>query len=120
MKPGRYRIHKTFLSFGMFFFPMCCLFAGELDSTPNIVLILADDLGYGDVSTYGNQEIETPNIDRIAHNGVLFTQAYAAAAVCSPSRAALITGRYPQRSGFEFNAGNAPRVERAWIGPGHQ
>ncbi len=63
---------------------------------PNIILILADDLGYGDLSCYGG-EIATPNLDRLAREGVRFTQAYAAAPICSPSRVAITTGQYPAR-----------------------
>jgi arylsulfatase A-like enzyme len=66
---------------------------------PNVVLILADDLGYGDLGSYGNTAIATPSLDRLAREGVRFTQFYAAANTCSPSRAALLTGRYPPRSG---------------------
>ncbi len=66
---------------------------------PNVVLILADDLGYGDLSSYGATDLETPHIDRLAKEGIRFTDFYAAANTCSPSRAALLTGRYPLRSG---------------------
>ena len=72
---------------------------------PNIVLILADDLGYADVGAYKADRYRTPNIDKLAKQGVRFTAAYAAAPVCAPSRAGLLTGRYPQRFGFEFNQG---------------
>jgi arylsulfatase A len=65
---------------------------------PNIVLIFADDLGYGDLGCYGSK-ILTPNLDRLACEGVRFEQFYSASAVCSPSRAALLTGRYPTRVG---------------------
>ena len=64
---------------------------------PNIVFIMADDLGYADLSCYGRRDYETPNIDRIAARGVRFTQAYANSAVCSATRLALITGRYQYR-----------------------
>jgi arylsulfatase A-like enzyme len=74
---------------------------------PNIVLILADDLGYADVGAYKAGRYQTPNIDKLAKHGVRFTAAYAAAPVCAPSRAGLLTGRYPQRFGFEFNQGPA-------------
>ncbi|MCV9387348.1 sulfatase-like hydrolase/transferase [Reichenbachiella ulvae] len=62
-------------------------------SRPNIVYILADDLGYGDLSCYGQQKFKTPNIDRLAKQGMLFTQHYAGSTVCSPSRSALLTGQ---------------------------
>src|SRR3954471_22723841 len=64
---------------------------------PNIVLILADDLGWADLSSYGSSFYRTPNIDRLAALGIRFTNAYAAAPVCSPSRAALLTGKSPAR-----------------------
>jgi len=68
---------------------------------PNIILIMADDLGYGDIGCYGNKTIKTPNIDALAKGGMKFTDFHANAPVCSPTRAALLTGRYQQRSGIE-------------------
>ncbi len=76
---------------------------------PNVIVIMADDLGYADISAYGVKRIATPNIDRIGNEGVKFTDAYAAAPVCAPSRAALQTGRYPGRYGFEYNNGPPAR-----------
>ena len=67
---------------------------------PNIVLVLVDDLGWADVGCYGSRYYETPNIDRLAGEGMRFTDAYAACAVCSPTRAAVMTGRYPARLGI--------------------
>src|SRR5215472_6132666 len=64
---------------------------------PNILFILADDLGYADVSCYGRRDFATPHIDRLAAEGVRFTQAYANSAVCTASRVALMTGRYQYR-----------------------
>ena len=64
---------------------------------PNVVFILADDLGYGDLSCYGRPDYKTPVLDAFAKQGIMFTSAYAAAAVCTPTRCAYITGRYPQR-----------------------
>jgi len=68
-------------------------------SKPNILIILADDHGYGDLSAHGGPHLQTPNMDRIAAEGVRFTRFYANSSVCSPSRAALLTGRYPDRVG---------------------
>lgn len=72
---------------------------------PNIILIVADDLGYNDISTFGGgvtEGFKTPGIDRLADEGVVFSQAYSGASTCAPSRAMLMTGRYPTRTGFEF------------------
>lgn len=68
---------------------------------PNIILIMADDLGYGDLSCYGSERISTPEIDRLAAEGLKFTDYHSNGSVCSPTRAALLTGRYQQRSGME-------------------
>ncbi|MBK8515717.1 MAG: sulfatase-like hydrolase/transferase [Saprospiraceae bacterium] len=78
------------------------------DRAPNLIIILADDLGYEDVGFNGCKDIPTPNIDKIASNGVKFTNAYVSYAVCGPSRAGLITGRYQDRFGFERNPLFAP------------
>jgi arylsulfatase A-like enzyme len=83
---------------------------------PNIVIIYADDLGYGDLGCYGHPVNRTPNLDRMAGEGVRFTQFYSAAASCSPSRAALLTGRLPIRSGLTrvlspFSTGGVPDSE---------
>src|SRR5256712_9722869 len=72
-------------------------FIPQTSAPPNIVFIMADDLGYADVSCYGRRDIRTPNIDRIATRGVRFLQAYANSAVCSSTRTALMTGRYQYR-----------------------
>jgi arylsulfatase A-like enzyme len=72
---------------------------------PNIILFLADDLGYADIGVNGCKDIPTPHIDAIARNGVRFTDGYAAHPVCSPSRAALMSGMYQHRFGFEHNSG---------------
>jgi len=69
---------------------------------PNIVVILADDLGYGDVGSYGNTLLRTPHLDGLARDGVRFTDFYASHSTCSPSRAGLLTGRYPLRTGITF------------------
>ena len=70
---------------------------------PNVVLIVADDLGYGDTGAYGGETIATPHIDALAGAGVRLTDGHVSAAVCSPSRAGLMTGRYQSRFGYEYN-----------------
>jgi len=86
---------------------------------PNIILIVADDLGYNDISTFGGGldggRVKTPHIDQLAADGVVFTQSYSGAGTCAPSRAMLMTGRYPTRTGFEFTptpSGMAPMLSR--------
>ncbi len=69
------------------------------ESQPNIVVVLADDMGWGDSGTYGHKIIQTPSMDRLASEGVKFTQGYSACGVCSPSRSAILTGRTPYRNG---------------------
>ena len=73
------------------------------ETRPNILLMMADDMGYGDLSCYGSTQIQTPNIDALAAGGVKCTNAYVTSSVCAPSRAGLMTGRYPNRFGFEHN-----------------
>lgn len=79
---------------------LCCATTARAVEPPNVVIIFADDLGYGDLGCYGSPTIRTPHLDRMAAEGVRFTDFYSAAEVCSPSRAALLTGRYPIRSGM--------------------
>jgi arylsulfatase A-like enzyme len=84
-------------------------------ATPNIVLIYADDLGYGDVGCYGSKAIQTPHLDRLAANGIRFTDAYTTSATCTPSRYGLLTGNYPWRKkGNNILQGDAPMI----IAPG--
>lgn len=87
---------------------VCCFSFGLAQTKaerrpPNVVLLIADDLGYGELGCQGNAEIPTPHIDRLASTGVRCTQAYVTAPNCSPSRAGLFTGRTPTRFGYEFN-----------------
>src|ERR1044071_9531349 len=110
-----------FLSFILVSFALALsLCAHAAAKPPNIVIIYADDLGYGDLGCYGHPTIRTPNIDRMAAEGMKFTSFYAAAEVCTPSRAALLTGRLPLRSGmcsdtqrvlFPDSAGGLPASE---------
>ena len=69
---------------------------------PNIIVVLADDLGYGDLGVQGSRLIATPNLDRLARQGVRMTDFYASANICTPSRAGLLTGRYPIRTGLAY------------------
>ncbi len=80
----------------------------KISAKPNIIVIVSDDAGYADFGCYGGKQIGTPNIDAIAKGGTLFTNAYVTASVCAPSRAGLLTGRYQQRFGFEFNISKKP------------
>jgi arylsulfatase A-like enzyme len=90
-------------------------FAGTtVDSRPNIVVFLADDMGWGDAHCNGNEQMITPNIDRLASQGVRFTQCYSACGVCSPARSAILTGRTPYRNGvWRHLSGNGPSHLRA-------
>lgn len=90
---------------------------------PNILFILADDMGYGDTGATGSTTIRTPNLDSLAASGVLCSQGYVPSAVCSPSRAGLLTGRDPRRFGYEGNlndsaASYATRPELLGLPPG--
>ncbi|MEQ8691615.1 MAG: sulfatase-like hydrolase/transferase, partial [Pseudomonadales bacterium] len=81
---------------------LCGLMCGaaQAERPPNIVILFADDLGYGDLSSYGHPYIRTPNLDQMAAEGQRWTDFYAPAPVCSPSRGALLTGRLPVRTGL--------------------
>lgn len=91
--------------FGLILFTIVCGCQSKTDTKtgskqPNIVLIMADDLGYGDLSCYGSKTIHTPNLDQLAAGGIRFTDFHSNGAVCSPTRAALLTGKYQQRVGI--------------------
>ena len=88
---------------------------------PNIVLIITDDVGYGDIGSYGAPDIRTPNIDRLAREGVRLTDFYANGSTCSPTRAALMSGRYPQRAAIEspLPSPGPPAAERGLAATGH-
>jgi arylsulfatase A-like enzyme len=97
------------------------LVAQPASPAPNIVFILADDLGYADLSCYGRRDYRTPNVDRLAASGLRFTQAYASSAVCSATRTALITGRYQYRLAVGLEEPMTGVSQRRNIGlpPGH-
>lgn len=84
---------------------------------PNFILIVADDLGYGDLGITGSKQIRTPNIDKLAHEGTFFSQGYVSSSVCSPSRAGLLTGRNQVTFGYDNNlAENQPGFDPAYLG----
>ena len=95
---------------GIFFL---CLSLGQLSALtaerPNVVFMLADDLGWSDTTPYGSTFYETPNIERLARRGMLFTNAYSASPLCSPTRASILTGQYPGRLRFTTPAGHLPQ-----------
>ncbi len=84
--------------------------ASAAEDRPNIIVIVADDLGYGDPGYLGGKDIPTPNVDRLAAEGVRFTSGYVSGPYCSPTRAGLVTGKYQQRFGHEFNPGQGPNA----------
>jgi arylsulfatase A-like enzyme len=92
---------------------------GTVTTKPNILFILADDLGYADLSCYGRRDFNTPNIDRIAAEGMRFMQAYANSAVCTASRVALITGRYQYRLSIGLEEPLTPRSPKVGLPPKH-
>ena len=98
-----------FFCFSLFF---ACAPAEESEKPPNIILILADDLGYGDLGCYGQQIIETPNIDKLAETGMMFTQHYTGAPVCAPARCVLLTGKH---SGHAHIRGNDEWASRGAV-----
>lgn len=97
---------------------IACIFLGrnvvavEKKPQPNFILILADDLGWGDLGCYGNPVIRTPNIDRLAREGARFTQFYVPSPICSPSRAGLMTGDFPGRVGFHAQISSAEMMKK--------
>ena len=105
-KPVKFLIWKLFLLIcGIVFLFPNTLLASE---KPNIIFFLVDDMGWMDCSVYGSKYYETPNIDRLASMGKVFTNAYTASPLCSPTRASILTGRYPERFGLTTPAGHLP------------
>ncbi|VGO18012.1 sulfatase family protein [Pontiella sulfatireligans] len=87
---------------------------------PNIILMVADDMGYGEIATYGGSELLTPNMSKLARSGMQFNQFYSAGSVCTPSRISILTGRYPHRFGinnsiFKDDGGCLPDAESTTI-----
>ncbi|MFY0651073.1 MAG: sulfatase-like hydrolase/transferase [Cyclobacteriaceae bacterium] len=93
--------HKAYLLLACFLLALFSPGCQKSKKKPNIILIMADDLGYGGIGCYGNKEIKTPHLDAMAREGIRFTDFHSNGSVCSPTRAALLTGKYQQRSGLE-------------------
>src|SRR5689334_19591427 len=113
----RRRANPLFLSLAYLFSTLCSAAAAE---RPNIILILADDLGYGDLGCYGHPRFKTPNLDRMAAEGVRLTQFNTPMPYCAPTRAALLTGRYPFRNGLTENPApdGGPRADAVALAAG--
>ena len=109
------RIGYSFLLILTLFLFFSCENEKKIDK-PNIIVILADDLGYADVGYNGCEEIPTPNIDILAKEGIIFSNGYVTGSVCSPTRAGLMTGRYQQRFGAEFIPGPRKRTKDVKVG----
>ena len=110
---------KNVIYLFIFFSSLNCL-GFQNENKPNFIIIFVDDMGYGDIGVFGNPTISTPNLDNMAFEGQKWTQFYSAAPVCTPSRAALLTGRYPIRNGmtstknrvlFPNSTGGLPKSE---------
>lgn len=93
----RINFPKPNLLLSFFVFCVCLAEAQQKSSRPNIIYIMADDMGYADLSCYGRKDYQTPNLDNLCSQGMRFTNAYATAPVCTPTRVAFMTGRYPAR-----------------------
>ena len=102
--------------FTLLFILPCCLASGQ--KTPNILCIMVDDLGYGDLSCQGATDLRTPHIDQLAEQGMRMTQFYANCTVCSPSRASLLTGRYPDMVGVPGVIRQVPANNWGYLDPG--
>ncbi|MGJ8743549.1 sulfatase-like hydrolase/transferase [Polaribacter sp.] len=97
----------------IFLISSCNAFQKKEVVKPNVILIFADDLGYSDISSYGSKNVKTPNLDQLANQGLRFTNYHTGASICSPSRAALLTGAYPQRTGLYL--GINPKRDAHWF-----
>ena len=107
---------EKLLKIFLLFLPLTFLLTSTLADRPNVVFILVDDMGYGDLGCYGHPRAKTPVIDGLAKEGVRFTQHYSNGTECSPTRTALLTGRYPQRAGgleCAIGTGNVGRYDDA-------
>jgi arylsulfatase A-like enzyme len=101
----KFRNHTVFLMFNLLIFSVLSATGENNPNKPNLVLLVADDLGYADLGMHGSKQIPSPNIDRLGQEGITFKSAYVTSSVCAPSRAGLITGKNQLRFGFNNNFG---------------
>ena len=99
LNPASHPMPQLTLTFIIIFAALCSVQPSTAAEKPNIIVILADDLGFGDLSSYGAKDMRTPHVDRLLNEGMKFSNAYANCPVCSPTRAALLTGQYPDMVG---------------------
>lgn len=114
-------MHRLAASFAFLFVVVCGDLHAQDDSKPNFIVVLIDDMGYGDLSCYGNERVTTQHIDRLAGEGIRFTQYYSAAPICSPSRVGITTGQFPARWGItsflNHRKANRQRGMNQWLDP---
>src|SRR2546422_5895696 len=96
-------------------FTFVACFLGAAQSRPNFILFIADDMSWEDCGAYGNKGIRTPNIDRLAKEGMRFNAAFVTTSSCSPSRASMITGKYPHNTGAEQLHWPLPRTNTTFV-----
>src|SRR5690349_13109219 len=121
MKRASIRFALQWLVASLAMFAVRMAFAADPPARPNVIFILADDLGWGDLGCYGHPITKTPNLDRLAREGMQFTQFYVCGSVCSPSRCAFFTGQYPARhrihGHYATHEQNAARGMNNWLDP---
>ena len=114
-------MHSRYHAFPALVAAVLLLLAPAAMARPNFIFVFADDLGWGDLSCYGNDRVKTPNLDRLAEQGTLFTQFYVSGSVCSPSRTAIMTSHYPARHGVHGHYATHEMNERRdmtnWVDP---
>ena len=121
MSSRNIKIKFAWITVLLFTVLLAAAWAEETQAQPNIVMVFIDDMGWSDFSCFGNQDAKTPNIDRMAEEGIAFEQFYVNSPVCSPSRVAILTGNYPDRwrisSFLAYRSSNKARGMANWLIP---